>query len=242
MKKEVIFKFPVTKEVEVEKEESSINENGDTVIVKKKTKESKKIYYGVFKAPRSLREEAEIYRAAEFGKAVDGGATTVTLLQKKYENAGGVYSNLEQTERRSLYRQLLESNQNIKTLESKAVRSAEEDAKLESLRTENQTLIDSIIEIESKNENLFSNTAEAIAKDRTILFYALYMAAKQNDAGDFEELFSGNKSDRFDQLDELEKGSDTDISAFSTIWGIVALWYANPKLTQADLDKYLKIE
>jgi hypothetical protein len=240
MKKEVVFKFPVTKEVETEKEEQSVNENGDTVIVKKKVKESKKIYYGVFKASRALREEAEIYRAAEFGKAVDGGATTVTLLQKKYENAGGVYSNLEQTERKSLYRQLLESNQSIKVLEAKEVRSKEEDSTLESLKAENQILINSIIDIESKNENLFANTAEAIAKDRTILFYTLYMAARQTEAGDFEELFSGNKNDRFDQLDELEKGDEGDITAFSTIWGIVALWYANPKLTQADLDKYLK--
>ncbi len=240
-KKEILYRFTLPKEVETEIPFESINEAGDKVITQKKSKEVKNYTFGVFKASRGLKEDADIYRAGQFGKCIDAGLITVALLEKKYLNSGGVFSDEEQKARKDLYEKLFKSNKELRDLELKETKSEEDKAQISSLTLDNEKTINSIIEIEGKAQSLFENSAEAIARNRTILYYATFLAAKQNDKGEFEELFNGKLEDRFEQLDVLEAAElpSIELQAFSYAWGIIGLWYNNPKLTQLEIDKYL---
>jgi len=232
--KKVLVQFSIPKEIEKEISDETQNEKGETVITKRKEKQTVNYKYAVWKPWRSLREDVEVYNACEYGKALHGGAMSAVLLEKRYNQDEGIFSKQELDERTSLYEKLLENNKRLIELKDTATPDPVEVLKLE---TENNTLIGKIQQIEAKTQGIFNNSAERISRDRSIVYYLLYLAAK-DDGGKFVEYVSGkNFEEKRAALDVIEEdGDEHDIKVFSIFLTIITIWMTNGKVTQEDVD------
>ncbi|RTL00294.1 MAG: hypothetical protein EKK57_07520 [Proteobacteria bacterium] len=236
--KKILAKFSLNKETETELQEESINEAGETVITKKKVKKIVPNTFVIFKPSRSLREDVEVYQACEYGKALQGGAMSAILLEKRYSQDKGIFTSQELEERQSLYEKLLEKNKLITEIKNS---ETPDKAKLDSLEKESTDIIIAIQKIESKSQGLFNNSAERIARDRAIIYYSLFLAGKIED-GKTEDFITGKSfEEKRAFLDRLEEdGSEYDIKVLSIFLTAITVWMVSGKLEQQDVDNIIK--
>jgi hypothetical protein len=231
--KKVLFTFQIPHEVEVEVEEKDLDIDGKTEITRKrKHKEIQNKKFYIRKPSRGLKEDAEVFYSATYGRLLEAGLMPAVLVEKRYIQDGGVLSETEIKVRKELYTDLFDFN-------GKLVKAKED--KNEELTKELQEKIDTIIdnlgEIESKNQGLFSNTAEAKAKERLVIYYTLFTSFNDDNTPFFG---AGKYEEKRDKLSEIEEdGSDFDVKCVSAFLGITSIYFNNPKITQEDINKFV---
>lgn len=232
----ILFTFEVPKESEVEVETTVFNEETKTeTITKKKEKKIVNQKFFVKKPSRGLKEDAEVFYSATYGKLLEAGLMPAVLVEKRYVQDGGVLSEAEIKLRKELYTDLLETSNDVEK-----AKKADEKDKLVELESKVTDLITAISEIEQKNQGLFSNTAEAKAKDRLIVYYTLFSSFNYEDGKVVPFFGAGTYDERRDKLSEYEDTGDSFlIKVVSAFLGIVSIYFSNPKITQEDIDKFV---
>lgn len=236
--KKLMVTFVLPKEVEVETSQETQNENGDLVTIKRKEKKLVDMKFALRKPWRSLRENSEVFAAGEYGRILSGGALPAVLLEKRFNEDKGIFSKTEIDERANLYIQLLDNNKRLIEIKNTTTPDQEEIKKIED---SNVVLIQKIQKIEEKTQGLFNNSAERIVRDRTIVYYLLYLAAKEED-GKFIDYVNGDSYEtRREALDVIEEdGSDFDIKVFSVFLTLLTVWLTSGKITQEDVNEIIK--
>lgn len=238
-----LYTFALNKEIEVEEPRLSKNEKGEEIKILEKIKKQESHTYFIIKPTRSLMEGAEIFFASVVSKCISQGILSVSLLQKRVLNDGGVLSEEQKKLYDELYDKLFEKQSVHKNLLAKTEPTEEDKIDTEKAFKE---IVDTLTEIQNlqtqTGNSLYQNTAENIARNRCAVFWTLNLSYKEEN-GKETPVFPGKTyEEKLISYDKLEEaGDDFDTQLINKLFLVTSLWYLGKAETQQDFEILLKM-
>ena len=240
-----ILTFEVPKEIEVEEETISTDENGNEQKTIKKIKKPVPQKFFIQKPNRELRDGAELYYNTVFAEGVKAGLLTHTLLAKRYNVDGGILTDSQKSEYIQSYTTLinLEERQQLIKLKAEVDRTDEEKAELVKIPAQIADLQSKITEYNFERQTVFNSTAETRAKNKTILWYSLFLSHKENTDGTSAPFFGNGKfEERLKKYDEyLEQENTFEYDVALRFMYITMVWFENSNATEKELLELLDL-
>jgi hypothetical protein len=202
--------------------------------------------FGLLYPNRRLREDGELFYAAETSRFAKAGVLPKAAWNTILSNGGGSISDKE----RELYGNLLIKFRDISfELQSILIKSEKERTEAEKKRSDE--LIEDLEEIrrqiqgfESSQIAIFENTAEAKARNRTILWWVLNIAYQKSGEENYRQLFKGetfsDKLDAYDLIEEYEKEDSMILGAIRRLTYLATVWFLGKAETLEDFKEYDK--
>jgi hypothetical protein len=238
-----MFEFDIYQEKEIEKVDVSINEKGEEVKVTSKIKTTVPVKLGIKKPTRSLFDEAELFYGVRLSEGIKAGLLTRALLAKRFNNDGGVLSDEEQKEYNELYIEFfnLQSEFQKLSIKEESIRSDEEKENLKTVIAKMNDARERLQKYEMAQANLFEQTAENRARNKTIMWWVLQLSLIQGDDKKFKELFQdGNYEDKLKRYDEIEESeSGIEKVAIQKLLYLISFWYIGRAASQDEFEKLL---
>jgi hypothetical protein len=184
--------------------------------------------FAILKPNRKLKEEGELYYASKLSQFIGSGILPKILWDKMFKDQGGTISDVEKKEYSAAFIQLSDAREKIEKLSAKkeSERTEEEKSKLLELQAETVLLRKQVQELELSQINAFEYTAEAKARNKSIVWWAANLGVEINSIGDDKALLgSGDIDSRLDYYDEVVEGNDFLNKVFSRINYLVTIWY-----------------
>jgi hypothetical protein len=102
---------------------------------------------------------------------------------------------------------------------------------------------DRLQKYEMAQANLFEQTAENRARNKTIMWWVLQLSLIQGDDKKFKELFNeGSYEEKLKRYDEIEDGdSNLEKLALQKLLYLISFWYIGRAASQEEFEKLLNI-
>ena len=238
-----MFEFDIYQEKEIEKVDVSTNEKGEEVKVTSKVKTTVPVKLAIKKPTRSLFDEAELFYGVRLSEGIKAGLLTRALLAKRFNNDGGVLSDEEQKEYNDLYLEFFNLQTEFQRLSIKeeAIRTEEEKKQIQNVIEKMNISRERLQRYEMAQANLFEQTAENRARNKTIMWWVLQLSLIQGDDKKFKELFQdGNYEDKLKRYDEIEESeSGIEKVAIQKLLYLISFWYIGRAASQDEFEKLL---
>jgi len=238
-----MFEFDIYQEKEIEKVDVSTNEKGEEVKVTSKVKSTVPVKLAIKKPTRSLFDEAELFYGVRLSEGIKAGLLTRALLAKRFNNDGGVLSDEEQKEYNDLYLEFFNLQTEFQRLSIKeeAIRTEEEKKQIQNVIEKMNTSRERLQRYEMAQANLFEQTAENRARNKTIMWWVLQLSLIQGDDKKFKELFQdGTYEDKLKRYDEIEESeSGVEKIAIQKLLYLISFWYIGRAASQEEFEKLL---
>lgn len=238
-----MFEFDIYHEKEIEKVEVSTNEKGEEVKTTSKVKTTVPVKLAIKKPTRSLFDEAELFYGVRLSEGIKAGLLTRALLAKRFNNDGGVLSDEEQKEYNELYLEFfnLQSEFQKLSIKEESIRNDEEKETLKAVVIKMNDARERLQKYEMAQANLFEQTAENRARNKTIMWWVLQLSLIQGDDKKFKELFQdGTYEDKLKRYDEIEESeSDIEKIAIQKLLYLISFWYIGRAASQDEFEKLL---
>lgn len=238
-----MFEFDIYHEKEVEKVDISTNEKGEEVKVTSKIKTTVPIKLAIKKPTRSLFDEAELFYGVRLSEGIKAGLLTRALLAKRFNNDGGVLSEEEQKEYNDLYNKFfnLQTDFQKLSLKQESLRTDEEKSELSKVIEEMTEAREMIQKYEMAQANLFEQTAENRARNKTIMWWVLQLSLIEGEDKKLKELFGdGSYEDKLKKYDEIEESElGLEKIALQKLLYLISFWYIGRAATQEEFSKLL---
>lgn len=238
-----MFEFDIYHEKEIEKVEVSTNEKGEEVKTTSKVKTTVPVKLAIKKPTRSLFDEAELFYGVRLSEGIKAGLLTRALLAKRFNNDGGVLSDEEQKEYNELYLEFfnLQSEFQKLSIKEESIRNDEEKENLKAVVVKMNDARERLQKYEMAQANLFEQTAENRARNKTIMWWVLQLSLIQGDDKKFKELFQdGTYEDKLKRYDEIEESeSDIEKIAIQKLLYLISFWYIGRAASQDEFEKLL---
>ena len=208
----------------------SIKKDGEEVIQNNRK-------FAILKPNRRLREDGELFYAAETSRFAKAGVLPRAAWNTILSNGGGSISDKE----REVYGELLLKFRDA-SLELQSILFKTEDQRSEVEKIKANELTENLDNIrkeiqsfESSQISIFENTAEAKARNRTILWWVLNLSYEQN-GEKYEEVVKGDSfNDKLDFYDNLENSnSEFILSVLRRLTYLVTVWFLGKAETEED--------
>lgn len=209
-----------------------------------KEKLGEKEYNIILKKPSRVEsEEIEIFHAAIMSAYMNAGVQTIASVDKYYsDNVGGPMPKTDEKELIELRRQLYKKEEEL----IKATIGEEDKMKLY------QEIVDLNEKIRSFNSyysQIYENTAETKARNKTIDFCLLNFSYYQEGDGEIKKLFPSKEENprkrmikQFEEYEKLEEGENGEFwskAIDKLIFGFT-IWYLNAAENREDFDTLFK--
>lgn len=240
-----MFEFDIYHEKEIEKVEVSTNEKGEEVKVTSKVKTTVPVKLAIKKPTRSLFDEAELFYGVKLSEGIKAGLLTRALLAKRFNNDGGVLSDEEQKEYNELYIEFFNLQTEFQKLSIKdeAIRTDEEKKEIQKVIEKMTGARERLQRYEMAQANLFEQTAENRARNKTIMWWVLQLSLIQGEDKKFKELFEEGsyeqKLRKYDEIEEAEFGIEK--IALQKLLYLISFWYIGRASTQEEFEKLLNV-
>jgi hypothetical protein len=238
-----MFEFDIYHEKEIERIEVSTNEKGEEVKTTSKVKTTVPVKLAIKKPTRSLFDEAELFYGVRLSEGIKAGLLTRALLAKRFNNDGGVLSDEEQKEYNELYLEFfnLQSEFQKLSIKEESIRNDEEKENLKAVITKMNDARERLQKYEMAQANLFEQTAENRARNKTIMWWVLQLSLIQDDDKKLKELFQdGTYEDKLKRYDEIEESeSDIEKVAIQKLLYLISFWYIGRAASQDEFEKLL---
>jgi hypothetical protein len=240
-----MFEFDIYQEKEIEKVDVSINEKGEEVKVTSKVKSTIPVKLGIKKPTRSLFDEAELFYGVRLSEGIKAGLLTRALLAKRFNNDGGVLSDEEQKEYNDLYVDFFNLQGDFQKLSIKeeAIRSPEEKKEVQNIIEKMTAARERLQKYEMAQANLFEQTAENRARNKTIMWWVLQLSLIEGEDKKLKELFIGNSyEEKLKRYDEIEESDNVlEKTALQKLLYLISFWYIGRAATQEEFEKLLNL-
>lgn len=201
--------------------------------------------FAILKPNRRMKENGELFFATETSRFAKAGVLPRAAWNTILSNGGGPISDKE----REVYGELLLKFRDLSfelqsiLFKNESDRSELEKTKIKDLSNELEDIRKEIQAFESSQISIFENTAEAKARNRTILWWTLFLANKEVN-GSYESLISGDsfeeKLDYYDSLEEFSEKNEFLLSVLKRITYLITLWFLGRAETKEEFDEYDK--
>jgi hypothetical protein len=200
----------------------------------------------ILKPTRKMKENGELFYASKLSQFISAGVLPKIVWDKIFKDNGGIISEVDQKEYSDLFVEFSEFRNSVDNLSVKSEKERTEDEKNQIEFFEGQLIRvrKRMQEMEMAQVNAFENTAEAKARNRTIVWWAANLAAEEN-KGIVELLLgSGQIEDRLDIYDSIIENDKFLTDCFSRINYLVTVWYLGSASSFEDFksldEEYLK--
>lgn len=238
-----MFEFDIYQEKEIEKVDISTNEKNEEVKVTSKVKTTVPVKLAIKKPTRSLFDEAELFYGVRLSEGIKAGLLTRALLAKRFNNDGGVLSDEEQKEYNDLYLEFFNLQTEFQRLSIKeeALRTEEEKKQIQNVIEKMNLSREKLQRYEMAQANLFEQTAENRARNKTIMWWVLQLSLIQGDDKKFKELFQeGSYEDKLKRYDEIEESeAGVEKIAIQKLLYLISFWYIGRAASQEEFEKLL---
>jgi hypothetical protein len=233
-----LYKFKAIETIEKEQIEESKNDQGEVVKTIKTVKEENPVEFAVRKPNRVLFDDAELFYGVKLAEAIKAGMLTKTLMIKKYEKDGGIFTENELERIKNILESLGETQAKLDILDPKEETkelSEEEKKEKENLEAMLKSLRLELMEVENNKNNIFEQTAENRAKNKMLMWWILQLCYKK-EGEIYSPLFGeGSYEQRIAKYDELEEGDDKFLKKVLTKFAyFVSFWYAGKANTEEE--------
>jgi hypothetical protein len=198
----------------------------------------------ISKPNRRLREDGELFYASETSRFAKAGVLPKAAWNTILSNGGGSISEKE----REIYGGLLIKFRDASfELQSILIKTENERTNLEKKRADEilvelEEIRKDIQSFEASQIAIFENTAEAKARNRTILWWVLHLAYEDNN-GQNKPIFEGQSFDeKLDKYDFLEEGQENTflISVIRRFTYLITLWFLGRIENDEDFEDFDK--
>jgi len=239
-----LYTFKLNKVEEVDEIVADKNEKGEEIKVIKKIKKQTPFEFALKKPNRSLFDDAELFYGVKLAESIKAGMLTRTLMIKKYDGDGGIFTQNELDRIKDLLVQMGEvQKEGLLLEERKDNLSKEESVRLDLLNQNIDAFRMELIDIENNKNSLFEQTAENRAKNKTMMWWVLNLSYKKQ-GEDYLPFFNGTTFEqKIRSYDEFEEqGNEFDQKVMTKFAYFVSFWYSGRAANQEDfemVEKYL---
>lgn len=202
--------FEVNKTDKEKVSEKSKDSEGEEIEITKIVEKQTPVKFSIRKPNRRMYEDADLFYGVRLSEGIKQGLMTKTLLAKRFINDGGTMSEGEKDDYATSYEQLTEAENKIQRTQLNIEKLPEKE-KTEKLREEMKNALElrySLQNIENEQSSLFDQTAEARAKNKTILWWVLHISYME-EGESFVPVFGDlTYEERLDKYDEYEENDD----------------------------------
>mgnify|MGYP001332817458 CR=1 FL=1 len=237
--KKHLFEFTVNKEETVKESHSEKNDKGETITTEKEVTKQVPVYFSIKKPTRRLYDEADLFYSVKLSEGIKAGLLTRTLLEKRFENDGGIFSEGDKDRYFELYRLVFEKENELQqiALNLKNLKEEDKNEKIAEVYTELTMLRRDLQEYETLYSSLFEQTAENRAKNSTVMWWVLFLSQyKMSEGEDYKSVFDGSNYDaRIESYDLYEEADDDFwVEAIKKLVYFVSFWYSGNGQTEED--------
>lgn len=226
-----LYKFIVNKQEEIEEIEVIKNENNEEIKKIKKIQKEVPKEFIIKKPNRFLFDEAEMFYGIKLSESIKAGMLTRTLMLKKYDSDGGIFTKDEEQRIKDIITGLADAQKRIFELEEKEKKSTLTEEELntrQDILEEMVKLRGQISEIENTKNSLFEQTAETRARNKTIVWWILNLAYEKDKKGNYIPIFGeGSYDQKLKKYYELDESADPFVmKVVDKFTYFISFWYA----------------
>ena len=224
-------KFKVLHEFTINRKESveETTDNGDgTKTVKQVEKEVPHLF--CLRRPSvNDYDEAELFQHGTVAEGIEKGLISESLLAKRLKNGGGVLSDKEVEYKDNLWKEAFEIGSKLKE-----IKDEDKEKEKESVEKLNKRLEEIKVELQNyatHESSSFSITAEARARNKTVIWWLIYLLHKK-DGDTWTPFIKGDnykqRMESYSDLDDLEGDEKTfTLTAINKAMLVVSYWFAS---------------
>jgi hypothetical protein len=233
--KKWLCEFEVGKLVGVKRTKKGKDEDGKEIEISKTLKKNNPVSFKLQKPTRRQFEDGELYYAVKLSEGIKAGLLTTAQVAKRYENDGGVYTDAEKARLRELRNDITELQSEYFKIDGEDETADQDKIRILSQINDSRN---EISDIENVHQYIYDQTAEVKARNKTILWWILAIAHKQDDQNRnrFLEMFgSGELDDKLDSYDKMEEDGDNFTQeALKKLAYYVSYWYVSKNVSADD--------
>jgi hypothetical protein len=217
-----LYETSVLKQIE-EKVTETRDENGQKIEIVRTVKKAKPIKIAILHPRRKLYEGADIFYAKQIADYIKAGLLPYSLVAKRYANDGGALSEPEKEKLKKLKEEVAELEIEFFALGSDA------DTKVRNtLLSKINDINGEIVKIQNAYADIFDNTAEVKARNKTIEWWALHLCYIDEDDTGYKPIFGdGTYDERLEQYDEVTDRQQPHIDeAIRKLSYLISFWFA----------------
>jgi hypothetical protein len=232
-----LYSFKANQETMIEETEVSKNEQGDEVKTIKKVKKEIPLDFAIKKPNRVMFEDAELFYGIRLSESIKLGLIPKALIVKRFENDGGALSSVEEKRVKELITKLSELQKDLYLYNSKSesARTENDDSNFRLNLEQVQNIRQELIEIEKTKSEIFEQTAENRARNKTIMWWVLNLAHKK-DGNDFIPFFKGETfEEKIKHYDEIEESDNEFLKKILIRFAyLITFWYVGKITDEKD--------
>ena len=240
-----LYKFEVEKTSVEKVTTTSTDEEGKEVSVTKEEEVTKPLECYLLRPKRRIVDEAELFYGVELAKGVKAGLLTKSLINKRYSDDGGIFSEAEEKEYSALKLQLLRNEKELQKLEISTPSSDEEkeekDKKASEILFEMTEIRNRMQDFESLREAVFDQTADSRARNKVVLWWILNLSYIKDEleGNEIVPLFKGETYE--EKLNSYDNYEDLNVDhinlAMKKFAYFISFWYNGQANTKEDFDR-----
>lgn len=234
-----LHEFVINKQETSTESHSETNDKGEKITTEKDVVKEIPTYFAIRKPTRKLYDEADLYYSVKLAEGIKAGLLTRSLLEKRFENDGGVFSEGDKDRYFELYKLIFQKETDLQecALNLKNAPEEEKNKKLAELYTELTLLKRDLQQYETLYSSLFEQTAENRAKNSTVMWWVLFLGYYKNEEDEeYKPIFDGEGYDtKIESYDTYEESEDTFwLEAIKKTIYFVSFWYSGNGKTEED--------
>jgi hypothetical protein len=240
-----LYSFTANQETMVEETEISKNEQGDEVKTIKKVKKEIPLDFAIKKPNRVMFEDAELFYGIRLSESIKLGLLPKALIVKRFENDGGALSSGEEKRVKELFEELARIQKEMFSIQIKEEAALTEiDHSNARLYTEKiNNIRRELVEIERVKSEIFEQTAENRARNKTIMWWVLNLAHRKE--GDkYVPFFEGETFDqKIKKYDEIEESDNEFLKKILMRFAyLITFWYVGKITDEKDFKEVDLVE
>lgn len=209
-KQKWLHQFEVDRTVKEEVSEDGKDEKGEAVKITKTIDKKTPTKFFLKRPNRRLYEDADLFYGVRLSEGIKEGLLTKSLLAKRFSNDGGTMSESEKDDYATAYEKLTNAENKIQRLQINLEKISEKEKreKLQALMKEALELRYDLQSIENEQSSLFDQTAESRAKNKTILWWVLFLSFMDEEGERVPVFGDGVYEEKLAKYDEYEDDDD----------------------------------
>ena len=209
-KQKWLHQFEVNKTIKEEVSEDGKDEKGESVKITKTIDKKTPTAFFLKRPNRRLYEDADLFYGVRLSEGIKEGLLTKSLLAKRFSNDGGTMSEAEKDDYATAYEKLTSAENKIQRLQINLEKIPEKEKreKLQDLMKEALELRYDLQSIENEQSSLFDQTAESRAKNKTILWWVLFLSFMDEEGERVPVFGDGVYEEKLAKYDEYEDADD----------------------------------
>jgi hypothetical protein len=180
----------------------------------------------ILKPTRKMKEDGELFYASKLSQFISAGILPKIVWDKVFKDSGGIISESDQKEYSDLFVEFAEFRNSIDSLSVKQEKTEEDKERISFFESQLVRVRKKMQELEMAQINAFENTAEAKARNRTIVWWAATLSVEEDPVkGAFSLLGNGSIEDKLDIYDSIIENDKFLSDCFSRLNYLITVWY-----------------